>query len=113
MNISILINRLMDYAEDACLTLPEDRSFFINRIISLLGLDSIEECEYEKAEAPLSEILSGILDFAGEKGIIDSSSVTERDLFDTKIMGELTPTPRETREKFSALYESSRKAATD
>ncbi len=113
MEISILINRLLDYAEDKDLIMTEDRSYYLNCILPLLNLGSAEECDYERENIPLSEILAGIIDYAANAGIIDGKSVTERDLFDTKIMGVLTPSPRETREKFFSLYESSKKSATD
>ena len=60
---------------------------------------------------PLEELLKGLLDDAVERGIC-GGDITSRDLLDTKLMGILTPPPREVRKKFSALYEKSPEAAT-
>ena len=61
---------------------------------------------------PLEEILKGLLDDAVARGVCNDD-ITSRDLLDTKLMGVLTPPPREVRKKFSALYEQSPEAATD
>jgi UDPglucose--hexose-1-phosphate uridylyltransferase len=61
---------------------------------------------------PLEEILKALLDYAVEKGIC-ADDITSRDLFDTKIMGALTPMPREVRKTFAALYAESPEKATD
>ena len=39
--------------------------------------------------------------------------ITSRDLFDTKLMGVLTPAPREVRKTFAELYAEKPEAATD
>lgn len=60
----------------------------------------------------IDEILKPMLDYACENGIIEDT-VTSRDLFDTKLMGIVTPLPRDVIRKFSTLYEKSPKDATD
>lgn len=75
-----------------------------------LDLDSCEPAA--PAEMPLEEILKGLLDDAVARGVCNDD-ITSRDLLDTKLMGVLTPPPREVRKKFSALYEQSPEAATD
>ena len=47
-----------------------------------------EECE------TIDEILQPLVDYACKQGII-TDTVNSRDLFDTKLMGCLTPMPRE------------------
>ena len=69
-----------------------------------LDLDSCEPAA--PAEMPLEEILKGLLDDAVARGVCNDD-ITSRDLLDTKLMGVLTPPPREVRKKFSALYEQS------
>ena len=61
---------------------------------------------------PLEQILTALTDDAVNRGII-SDDITSRDLFDTRLMGILTPPPREVRSKFDALYAADPKAATD
>ena len=64
-------------------------------------------------ELPLEEILGGLCDYAVEAGIIPDNGIVGRDLFDTKLMGILTPRPGEVIRTFRALYEQSPEAATD
>ncbi|HHX11264.1 MAG TPA: UDP-glucose--hexose-1-phosphate uridylyltransferase, partial [Clostridiales bacterium] len=52
-------------------------------------------------------------DYAYDQGLIKENSVVYRDLFDTKIMGLLTPRPSELISKFWALYKESPVKATD
>ena len=54
-----------------------------------------------------------MLDYAWEKGLMPENDITHRDLFDTQIMGLLTPRPSEVIGKFHALYEKSPRQATD
>ena len=60
----------------------------------------------------LERILADLLDDAAERGIIDGG-IASRDLLDTRIMGALTPRPREVIADFWADYEESPETATD
>ena len=60
----------------------------------------------------LEEILQGLLKDAVARGLC-TDDVTGRDLFDTALMGALTPPPREVRSKFASLYEKSPEEATE
>lgn len=60
----------------------------------------------------MEEILKGLLQCAVEKGIC-ADDITSRDLFDTKLMGILTPVPHEVRKTFAKLYAESPVKATD
>jgi len=62
--------------------------------------------------AELEGILKVLLDDAAARGIIDSG-ITSRDLFDTKIMGCLTPRPSEVVRRFVEAYRRSPREATD
>ncbi len=109
--INTAITQLVNYGIKTGLITEDDRIFAVNSIIAELGLD--EYCEVENApEADLEDILKVILDFAAEKGIIEDST-TYRDLFDTKIMGILTPRPSYVRSTFKKLYEENPVKATD
>ena len=61
----------------------------------------------------LEDILSGMLDYAYEKGILKENGVVYRDLFDTKIMSLLMPRPGEVIKTFQDLYEKDPVEATD
>lgn len=109
--INEAITRLIDYAENAGLIENEDRIYAANRIIEVLGLDEFEETVYT-GEKPLCDILAELVDFAKNKGIIEDGIVAS-DLFDTKLMGLLTPRPSEVIAKFNKDYSVSPKTATD
>lgn len=73
-------------------------------IIDVLGLcDFFHEEIHETLDNP-TEILENILDFAVSKGLIENT-VTERDLFDTRVMNCVMPRPSEVRAKFNSLYD--------
>ena len=63
-------------------------------------------------EKPLEDILGAILDYAVENKLIEDG-VVSRDLFDTKLMGILTPRPSEVRARFAERYNQSPSEATD
>ena len=111
MNIFEAIKSLVNYALDNSLIEKDDVVYSINSICQALGLDSFEDCEIDK-NADLETILKTILDWACENDLCENS-VVFRDLFDTKLMGILTPRPSEIIKKFNALYEQSPKTATD
>lgn len=111
MTIYEALTALTQYAQREHLIKKEDVVYTVNRLLETLELDSFEECEVEN-EYSLEEILKVILDYACEKGICENS-VVYRDLFDTKIMGLLTPRPSEVISKFKNKYEKSPKDATD
>ena len=109
MNIDTYITALVQYGIDKELIEPCDRSFIINQLLAPLGLDSYEPAEIHTM--PLEQILKGLTDYAVNKGMI-SDDITGKDLFDTRLMGILTPPPREVRGKFAALYKKSPEEAT-
>ena len=60
----------------------------------------------------LTEILDTLIDDAYERGVLEENSVVYRDLFDTKLMGSLTPRPVQVMKKFQQLQEESSQRAT-
>ena len=111
MKIETYIDALVSYAMNTGLAEPEDHLVLVNRLLELLN-----KPDYEPSDEPmpedLEEILGGLLDYAVENGIC-GDDITSRDLFDTKLMGALTPMPREIRKTFAALYAESPEKATD
>ncbi len=111
MRIEVYIDSLISYAMNTGLAQPEDHTVLVNRLLDILRLDS-----YEPSTAPLTEdleeILKGILDYACEQGICQDD-ITSRDIFDTRIMGAMTPMPREIIKTFREKYEVSPECATD
>ncbi len=90
----------------------QDSVYITNKLLDILHLQEFEQPEKINLEFDLEENLKEILDFAVENRII-GDNITERDLFDTRIMGALMPRPSEVTEKFYGLYEKSPEAATD
>ena len=88
----VLINELVGYAVSSGLADPRDRIYLRNRLAELLRVDELSDAS-PAASRPLHEILEDITDAAAEDGILTSTTVNSRDLFDTKIMGLLTPPP--------------------
>lgn len=110
--IDTYISQLVGYALRTGLIEKEDRIYTVNRLLELFGLEEYTEPETD-SEAPLEDILSRMLDYALEAGILKENSVVYRDLFDTEIMGLLVPRPSEVSAKFYELYQESPEKATD
>ena len=116
------IRKLTEYGIVTGLLEESDRIYTSNRLLELFDLDGPEEGEAEENKndinvsvktEDLEGILAEMLDYAWEKGLMPENDITHRDLFDTKIMGLLTPRPSEVIGKFHALYEKSPRQATD
>ncbi|MBQ5390634.1 MAG: UDP-glucose--hexose-1-phosphate uridylyltransferase, partial [Clostridia bacterium] len=107
------IKKLVTYAEEHFLIAPVDRVWATNRILEALDMQEYIEPATEYTDVDLEETLAELLDYAAEKGLIEDNTTAYRDLFDTKLMGLLTPAPREVIDMFTALYSESPEAATD
>ena len=111
MKIETYIDSLVSYAMNCGLAEPEDHMILTNRLLELVGKDEYVPSDEPQSE-DLEEILAGLLDYACEKGLCDDN-ITARDLFDTKLMGALTPMPREVIKTFREKYAQSPETATD
>ena len=111
MKIETYIDSLVSYAMNTGLAEPVDHVFLVNRLLDLLHMDDYVPSDEPQSEN-LEEILAGILDYAVEKGLCDDG-ITAKDIFDTRIMGVLTPMPREVIRTFSEKFAQSPEAATD
>ena len=106
MQIETYIDSLVSYAMNRGLAEPVDHQVLVNRILDILHKEDYAPSNEPQSE-DLEEILKGILDYACEKGLCEDN-VTARDIFDTRIMGAVTPMPREIirtfREKYASEY---------
>lgn len=109
--ISESINKLVQYGIANGLIEEADRIYTTNKILEVLQTDEYVDCSTTD-DIYLESILKDITDFACHNGLIEDNIIS-RDLFDTKIMGCLVSPPHEVIEKFSMLYESSPRLATD
>jgi len=107
------IEKLIQFALKNDLIQEIDAIFSRNLLIDLMQVDApIEESiEYEVPETA-APILDELLDFAVQNSIIENT-VTERDLFDTRLMNAIMPRPSEVFDRFKTLKEKSVKDATD
>lgn len=111
MNIFEAINSLVAYGVREGLIEETDKVWAVNRILEVLQMDSMETDAEVKAD-DLEEILKTILDYATQKGLCEDS-IVYKDLFDTKVMGAITPRPSEVIKTFKEKYENSPEEATD
>lgn len=108
-----LIDDLVDYAIKNELAQECDRVFLSNRLCQEFDILHFATDSSREKTTDLEMILNALCDIATEKGIIGADSITERDLFDTNLMGLLTPRPSEVQSNFNALYQESPQKATD
>ena len=112
-SISFKIKQLINYAVKNQLIEEEDRLYMTNSLMSALGVGEYIEPDECVCDAPLEDILAGLCDYAADNGLLENNSVVYRDLFDTKLMGILTPRPSEVIKKFKGLYAEDPVKATD
>ena len=106
-----LVCDLVEYALSHELIEEYDVTYSVNKLLEKLGISDYAPTEHEKAEG-IEEILKGICDYAVENGLCEDG-VDYRDLFDTSVMGCITPRPSEVIGKFNQLYKESPEKATD
>ena len=111
MQIETYIDSLVSYAMNTGLAEPCDHMVLTNRLLDLMGKDDYIPSDEPQTE-DLEEILKGLLDYTCEKGLCEDN-ITARDLYDTRIMGALTPMPREVIRTFHEKYTVDPVAATD
>ena len=114
-NINTLITELVKYGTENGLVDEADKVYVTNTLLETLGLSDYEEdADALKASTrSIQSILDDILDYAKDNGICELDTVTQRDLFDTKLMGCITPLPSVVRAKFNEKLAHSTKEATD
>lgn len=109
--IAHAIDSLIAYGLQKGLIAQDDINYTRNAILKVLKLD-----DYAPAQAPaqteLPVILKELTDYAVQAGLIEDD-ITLRDLFDTALMGCLTPRPSEVRRIFREKYDKDPVSATD
>ncbi|MEE3420402.1 MAG: UDP-glucose--hexose-1-phosphate uridylyltransferase [Lachnospiraceae bacterium] len=107
------VRALVAYGLRTELIVPEEAVFTANSVFDVLKVEPDYDFTPEGGEErELEDILKTLLDDAVRRGVIEDGTAS-RDLFDTRIMGCLTPRPGEFLRHFRALYENDKKAATD
>jgi UDPglucose--hexose-1-phosphate uridylyltransferase len=112
--IETWIAQLVEYGIETGLVEKRDEIYTVNRLLELFELDDYVKPETIPAAEGLTEILDHMMDYAFEKGILKENSIVYRDLFDTEIMGLLTPAPSTVIDRFWNTYsKDARQATTD
>ena len=106
-----LISELVSYGLQQKLVHTDDKTYVINQLLELFGKAEFQWVDVEPR--PLHEILDDMNDYAAANGLLEEDTITYRDLFDTKVMGLLTPPPSVIRSAFKVAYAEDPKKATD
>ena len=109
------IERLLDFALRKGLMQEEDRAYCRNLLLDAMRMEAPAELdgpvEPHRGETatPITDVLCAV---AEERGLIEPYAYA-RDLFATRLMGLVTPSPRTVREEFAARAAAGPQAATD
>ena len=106
------VKALAEYALRCGLIEECEEVWAVNTILDVIGADEIPDTEVGE-DAELCEILGALTDYAYNNGVLTENSTVYRDIFDTEIMGRLTPRPAQVRSIFSAKYSRSPGEATE
>ena len=98
------IAQLVEYAKQTGLIQECETVWAVNTVLDALKLDSWTDPGPVEAPRELAPVLEFLLDDAHQRGVLEENSVVYRDLFDTELMGRLTPRPAQVIEKFQSLY---------
>lgn len=107
---------LLDYAEARGLCDPLDRTYYTNVLCEALGLSAPPpptDVSHGEADRSLCDILADLIEVGAHNAKTDSASPAARDLYDTALMGILTPRPSHVIHRFRALAAQDVRAATD
>lgn len=112
INIYLEIEKLLAFSLKENFICEEDKIYYRNKLLAVLKLDDLKDISEEVPIEKPYDILNNICDWAVENNLIENT-FDERDLFDTKVMGELIPRPSDIIKKFKNDYSISPVLATD
>ena len=101
------LEALLDFSEQHGLFEAVDRPYYRNLLLDVMGLDAPDGDVAPSAEVPATatQLLRTLCDLAVEKGIIEDMGYA-RDLFSARVMGLMTPSPKEVRDTFLGLIDA-------
>ena len=102
------INRLIHFGLQHHLISEDDEIYAVNLLLDLFHLDHFTKEEINEKLEVATDILEEMLDYACQEGLIENN-ITERDLFDTRIMNCLMPRPNEVIQTFKEYYKEDSK----
>ena len=100
--VTAVLEKLLTYSVAKNLIEEIDRPYYRNLLLDVMGMDAPAEAEESccKVPATATAYLDELCELAVEKGIIEDLQYA-RDLFTARIMGVLTPSPKEVRQAFT------------
>ena len=118
MGLAKEIYKLTEYGVRSNLIEEEDRNYIINRYLEVFGAEEFVLSEDDRKrvleeEIDLQTVLDKLIDIAYERGILEVDGITQRDLYDTKLMGIMTARPSEVIKVFREHYKDDQEKATD
>lgn len=111
--INEAISKLVTYALRTGLIEECETRWAVNTILDVLKLDNYTDPQQEWGEIDLPAVLNQLMDDAYTRGVLTENSIVYRDLFDTELMGRLTPRPSQVIERFKSLCAEDSEKATD
>lgn len=115
-DIQKCIKELIEYGLSKGLVDVDDVVYTVNQLIDMFRLEDYEGDFSESVEnstiRPVHEILDDMLDYAIGEGLTEDTGGS-KDLFDTRIMGLITPAPSAIRRIFSEKHANDPSSATD
>ncbi len=109
-NINALIKELVTYGINKGLIEEADAVYSTNRLLEFFKLEDFNVDSNDSKVRDLHLILEDMIDYALEAGLLENDTITYKDLYDTAIMGLITPPPSVVQSKFFSL---DAKKATD
>ncbi len=101
------IEALLDFAQGHDLYEAVDRPYERNLLLDAMGMDApeAEATPSDVFPATATPLLKALCDLAVEKGLIEDLGYA-RELFSARLMGLLTPSPKEVRDTFRTLLDA-------
>jgi len=99
------IKKLVQYGIDMGLTPECERIYTTNLLLECMKEDEYTDPDCDLSNIVLEDVLNELLDEAVNRDIIEDS-VTHRDLFDTKLMNQLCPRPKQVIDEFNRIYDN-------
>jgi UDPglucose--hexose-1-phosphate uridylyltransferase len=113
LTVEEAISQLVTYGLRTGLIEESELVWAVNNILEVLKRDSYTDPQQEWGEISLPQVLDTLTDDAYQRGLLRENTVVCRDLFDTALMGRLTPRPSQVIREFQSRYAQSPQSATD
>jgi UDPglucose--hexose-1-phosphate uridylyltransferase len=112
--IEVVLGNLLAYGVDTGLIEVGDVPYVRNRVLEVLRISDYDlTVEGTGADGTIDDLLAPLLDDAAARGLIEPDTATQRDLWDTAIMGCFVQRPSWVQHRFWDDYRTSARLATD